>query len=125
MLDRDLQRKTQDRLEQLVAVLEPIARAVKCLESSHSTPADVYLFWLAILATLEELFEKNDDPVVGVRLLQSVINDIRNIVNMRWRESTEDGNKGNANGGAVYVSALFLNARKLSLVHSSTIYTQS
>lgn len=115
MLDRDLQRKTEDRLEQLVAVLEPIARAVKCLESSHLTPADVYLFWLAILATLEELFEKNDDPVVGVHLPQAVIDDIRKLVNACWLESTEDGNEGNTNGGTVYLSALFLNPRELSL----------
>ncbi|QRW06033.1 hypothetical protein RhiLY_05032 [Ceratobasidium sp. AG-Ba] len=41
MVDRNAVWKFQEQLAQLVAVLEPFARAIKCLESSHSTLSDV------------------------------------------------------------------------------------
>ncbi|KDQ13862.1 hypothetical protein BOTBODRAFT_95505, partial [Botryobasidium botryosum FD-172 SS1] len=88
-------------LKQLKAILEPLARAVKCLESTMSTPADVYLFWLAVMATYEELFQNNDE-VDGLQLPPSVLEEIRGIINARYRQMIEDPEK------VVYVSTLFL-----------------
>ncbi|KAJ8581743.1 hypothetical protein M405DRAFT_868401 [Rhizopogon salebrosus TDB-379] len=44
---------------QLLAVTAPPFKATKCLESSFATAADVYVFWLAVQASFEELFKKN------------------------------------------------------------------
>lgn len=45
----------ENSLQQLVLILEPLARACKCLESSKATAGDVYLFWLAVLATCQKM----------------------------------------------------------------------
>lgn len=37
-----------------MAVGRPIANALECLEATASNPADVYLYWLAILAHMKE-----------------------------------------------------------------------
>lgn len=60
MLDRATVQNFTEQLRQFVAVLEPLARSIKCLESNHSTAADVYHFWLAVLARYHELFNGND-----------------------------------------------------------------
>ena len=39
-------------LEALVEVLEPMAKTITCLESTHSTVSDVYVFWLACMASV-------------------------------------------------------------------------
>ncbi|KDN38659.1 hypothetical protein RSAG8_09334, partial [Rhizoctonia solani AG-8 WAC10335] len=59
MLDREKVDHFTAELHQLCTILEPFACSIKCLESSHSTPADVYIFWLAIIARLHELFKHN------------------------------------------------------------------
>ncbi|KII84265.1 hypothetical protein PLICRDRAFT_358654 [Plicaturopsis crispa FD-325 SS-3] len=66
-------------LEQLLMVIGPIAKSIKCLESSHSTVADVYLFWLAIMASIESLIveDKLDLP-------NPVIEHIRRLCNYRF-----------------------------------------
>ncbi|KAF8294137.1 hypothetical protein DL93DRAFT_2122975 [Clavulina sp. PMI_390] len=119
MVDQNVVQETQDALEHLLPILEPIARAVKCLESSHATPASVYLFWLAILATLEELFRNNKEDH-GLRLPEHVIKDVRRIVTRRWKESTQEGNSGNANGGTVYLAAVVFDP---SLLDKSSLFT--
>ena len=43
-------------LQQLVLILEPLACPCKCLESSEATAGNMYFFWLAVLATYEQLF---------------------------------------------------------------------
>jgi hypothetical protein len=66
-------------LEQLLLVISPIAKSIKCLESSHSPVADIYLFWLAIMASLEDLIE-NDK----LALSMPVIKRIRRLCNWRF-----------------------------------------
>jgi hypothetical protein len=58
-------------LEQLLLVIGPIAKSIKCLESSHSTVADVYLFWLAIVASLEDLIE-NDKLALSMPVIKRI-----------------------------------------------------
>jgi hypothetical protein len=74
------------RLEELLAVMAPGAKATKCLESTHSTVSDVYVFWLAILAELEEVVT---DPHSKIPLY--VREDIRRIANFRWKQMIEEG----------------------------------
>ena len=66
-------------LKKVVNVLEPIARAIKCLESAHTNPADVFIFWYAIMATYKEMLEENPDD-----LSEATIGDIRAIINKRY-----------------------------------------
>ncbi|QRW02378.1 hypothetical protein RhiLY_01376 [Ceratobasidium sp. AG-Ba] len=44
------------KLTELINILEPLARAILCLESTCSTISDVYFFWLSALASLNRLF---------------------------------------------------------------------
>lgn len=104
MINKQQIARTELCIEQMVKILEPFARAVKCLESTQSTVADVYLFWLAVVATLHDYFCNNANAD-GLQLPEEVIDDIRQIVNHRWREMTEKAGKG------VYVAGLFLDPR--------------
>ncbi|OCB91120.1 hypothetical protein A7U60_g1637 [Sanghuangporus baumii] len=45
-------------LQRLVIVLSPMAKAITCLELSHSTVADVYLFWLAVTADVHYMLSQ-------------------------------------------------------------------
>jgi len=86
---------------QLTKLLEPIARSIKCLESALTTPADVYLFLLATLASYEDIFLRNDD-IDGLSLPENVMRDVHKIINARWREVTHGDNK------VVYLATFFL-----------------
>ncbi|KAJ7078266.1 hypothetical protein C8R44DRAFT_97413 [Mycena epipterygia] len=46
-------------LQQLCHILEPIARAIKCLEGIEVTVGDVFKFYVAISAVLRDFFEEN------------------------------------------------------------------
>jgi hypothetical protein len=74
------------------------------LESSKATPGDVYIFWLAVLATYEQLFIDNND-VDGLQLPEDVVDHIRWIVNAHWKELTTGPGK------SVYLSTFFLDPR--------------
>ncbi|KIM56279.1 hypothetical protein SCLCIDRAFT_29720 [Scleroderma citrinum Foug A] len=69
----------QGKLQQLLAVIGPPAKATKCLESSFATAADVFEFWLAVQATFEELLKKN-----AVGLPTHVLEKIRRLCNYRF-----------------------------------------
>lgn len=101
MLDLATVQMFTAELGQFVAVLEPLARSIKCLESSHSTAADVYLFWLAVLARYHELFVGNN-TLQGIGLQGSVIEDIKSTVNGRHSEIFQGESQ------QVYLSAFFL-----------------
>ncbi|KAG8752176.1 hypothetical protein FRC11_008645, partial [Ceratobasidium sp. 423] len=101
MLDRDTVDRFTAELRQLCTILEPFARSIKCLESSHSTPADVYLFWLAIISRLHELFKKNS-TISGAGLPNPVMEDITSILNGRYQEMFQ------SQSGPVYLAAFFL-----------------
>lgn len=52
-------RQFESALSQIIDIIEPAAKALLCLESSHSTTADVYLFWLAMMASLQEIISED------------------------------------------------------------------
>jgi len=90
-------------LTKLLEVIGPFAKSIKCLESAHSTAADVYLFWLAIVAQLEQLFGKKQGGALPNRIKEQ----IRAITNRRF-----NGMINNAPTD-VYVAAFFLDPRML------------
>ncbi|KIO25436.1 hypothetical protein M407DRAFT_25235 [Tulasnella calospora MUT 4182] len=104
--------KFEAGLTQLKTLLEPLARAVKCLESSLSTPADVYLFWLAVAATYRDIFRDNSSDG-GLQLPDDVISEIRAIVNTRYQQMIEHPSK------QVYLATFFLDPSE-SLLSFST-----
>ncbi|KDQ16586.1 hypothetical protein BOTBODRAFT_107033 [Botryobasidium botryosum FD-172 SS1] len=82
----------------LVSVLDPLAKAITCLESSHSTASDVYVFWIAIMATYQcDIFKDN-----SWGLPENVIEEIHRIINYRYNEMMTGPGK------EVYITAFFL-----------------
>ena len=45
-------------LNQYLAIEAPIAKSITCLESSHSTVSMVYLFFLAVTATIHHVINE-------------------------------------------------------------------
>ena len=102
MLDRETVDHFATELRQLCTILEPFARSIKCLESSRSTPADVYIFWLAIIARLHEFF-KHNSTINGAGIPKGVMEEITIIVNGRHQEMFQN---------PVYLAGFFLDIRK-------------
>ncbi|CAE6442050.1 unnamed protein product [Rhizoctonia solani] len=98
----DKVRSFEDGLQLIRALLRPFARSVTCLKSTAATPGDVCSFWLACLASLNDLFI---DPVRcrRLKLTQGLISDIYGIVNGRFEELFD------GHGRNIYFAALFLN----------------
>lgn len=110
MQNRDKVYEVKKSAGHLTRILEPIARACKCLESSRSTPADVYIFWLAVLATYADIIARNDEAD-GLQMPTDVLKGIRKIVNSRWSQMTDGPD------GAVYLSAFFLDPCTFIPIH--------
>ncbi|KAH9829607.1 ribonuclease H-like domain-containing protein, partial [Rhodofomes roseus] len=88
----------ETQLNQLIAVTLPFAKAITCLESTHSTIADVFLFWCAIGASLKRVLSDMSSGIPG-----GVKSEIRAIFNTRWHELfEEEPNKD------VYLAAVYL-----------------
>ncbi|KAF8595754.1 hypothetical protein BDV93DRAFT_456163 [Ceratobasidium sp. AG-I] len=47
------------RVIQLEKLTEPFAKAIKSLESGHSNPSNVFIFYMAVMATLRQLLDNN------------------------------------------------------------------
>ncbi|KAG9042386.1 hypothetical protein FS837_010940 [Tulasnella sp. UAMH 9824] len=88
-------------LQKLVNVLRPFAFSIKCLESAHSTPADVFIYWFGVMSEYEEMFSSNSDE-----LKKKTILDIRAIINRRYLGMIKDGPSGD-----IYITSFFLEPR--------------
>lgn len=88
-------------LIQFISVGEGIARAIECLEATATNPADVYLYWLAVLASIKSAL---DDSVVP----DDVRGQIRGILVARWREFFVHGPTN------AHLSTFYLNPSKVS-----------
>ncbi|KAF9021143.1 hypothetical protein BDZ89DRAFT_1071717 [Hymenopellis radicata] len=91
------------RLTQLVCVLEPIARAIKCLEGLDTTVGDVWKFYVAITAVIRDLFVNNAQGYPPE--LQEAI---RKIINSRYKEMI------GGERGVVYLAGFYLDPEQLS-----------
>ncbi|KAI0725715.1 hypothetical protein C8Q72DRAFT_785068, partial [Fomitopsis betulina] len=87
-------------LLRFLAMTMPYAKSIKCLESAHAIPADVYLFWLAIMSKLKQLFTENH-----LQLPVSTMEDIRAISNQRFNELINNAPQD------IYITAFFLDPR--------------
>jgi len=80
----------------------PLARSIWSLEAAEANAADVFIFWLAIAATLKELF--SSDSGIPESLSQKIIA----IINRRYKEFIEESPTD------IYFVAFFLDPRKFS-----------
>ncbi|KAJ7933219.1 hypothetical protein B0H13DRAFT_2262883 [Mycena leptocephala] len=83
--------------------LMPFARAIQCLESKDTTPADVYLYWLAVVAQLNDLITKDDNAGIKSKYERTVKELIRSIANFRFAQLIEEEQSSN-----VYFTAFVL-----------------
>ncbi|KAG0700235.1 ribonuclease H-like domain-containing protein, partial [Suillus ampliporus] len=70
-------------LLQYITIVAPIIRSLWSLEAAHANASDVYIFWLAIAATLNDLFSKGT-IVTGIPT--SLAHEVTAIFNKRYEE---------------------------------------
>jgi hypothetical protein len=55
MPDTQATREYEQELIALLSVIRPIAKSIKCLESAYTTVANVFVFFVAFMAEIEDL----------------------------------------------------------------------
>ncbi|KAF8175941.1 hypothetical protein K438DRAFT_1608022, partial [Mycena galopus ATCC 62051] len=93
--------KFEMELKQLVTILEPIARAIKCLEGLEVTVGDVWKFYVAITAVIRDLFAED-----SLSFPQSLKDEVCAIINRRYEEMI-DGPSGD-----IYLAGFYLDPGK-------------
>lgn len=86
-----------------IALVEPLIRSLWSLEAAHANASDVFVFWLAAAATLDDLFNKNIQETGLPRLL---VDQVTEIYNTRYKEFFQN---------EIYFVAFMLDPRKFSL----------
>ncbi|KAG9121640.1 hypothetical protein FRC07_002333, partial [Ceratobasidium sp. 392] len=95
--------KFSTQLHQLEKLLEPIAKAIQCLESEHSNPSDVMLFYLAVCATLRQYVDSGE-----LGLPEGVLEGAQAAVCSRFRSMVL------ATGQEVYLATFCLHPKYLN-----------
>lgn len=83
--DRFTTNQFEVALQQLLMVLAPIVKVIMCLESTHSNVLDVYLFWLAITATIHQIITED---ITG--LPTHITEEIQQAVNYCFNQMVDD-----------------------------------
>ena len=81
--------------------MAPIAHSIKALEGRAANAADIYIFWLAIAAFLQNLFTHNKD------IDSDLAEKVTAIVNRRYKEFIDDSPTD------IYFTAFFLDPCEL------------
>ena len=81
--------------------MAPITHTIKALEGRAINAADVYIFWLAIAASLQSLFTHDSD------INKDLAEKITTIINRQYKEFIDDSPMD------VYSTAFFLDLCKL------------
>lgn len=84
------------------SVLAPLARAIKALEATNTTAGDVFLFWIALAASLDNLLSKPED-VTGIST--TLASKVRGIINKRYSSFIDEAPSD------VYFNAFYLDPR--------------
>ena len=89
-------------LQKYVDIVNPLARSLWSLESLQANAADVYIFWIAIIATLKDLFSQNKKQTfIGKVLARKVTA----IINTRYKAFIDNSPTD------IYFTAFFLDPR--------------
>ncbi|OSC99612.1 hypothetical protein PYCCODRAFT_1372721, partial [Trametes coccinea BRFM310] len=91
--------KFEQQLTRYTTIMAPIARAIKSLEATDTTAADVYVFWLGVASTLQELFAQ---PEEESGIPPELARKITGIVNKRYKSIIDEA------PADVYFVAFFL-----------------
>ena len=75
--------KFEHILLQYINIVAPIIRSLWSLEAAHANASDVFVFWLAIAATLKDLFSKGSE---NTGIANSLAREITAIFNKRYNE---------------------------------------
>ena len=90
-------------LVQYITIVAPLARSLWSLESSQANAADVFIFWPAIAATLNELFSRPPD-VTGID--PALARKVTAIINRRYKAFIDESPSD------IYFTAFFLDPRE-------------
>ncbi|KAI0634079.1 ribonuclease H-like domain-containing protein [Trametes polyzona] len=71
------------QLRRYISIVGPIARAIKSLEATDATAADVFVFWHSIAATSRDLLGR---PETETSITPVLAEKIRGIINKRFKE---------------------------------------
>ena len=89
-------------LQKYVDIVNPLARSLWSLESPQANVADVYIFWIAIITTLKDLFSQNKkETFIGNELARKVTA----IINTRYKAFIDNSPTD------IYFAAFFLDPR--------------
>lgn len=80
----------QIRLNTLLEILGPLAKSIHNLESSHVTPGDVFLHWIAIVASIKRSLDDNASSGYE-EFSQRTSKEIIRIINRRYTEMIDKG----------------------------------
>jgi hypothetical protein len=108
----------QRDLKRLGAVLMPFARAIQCLEAKDTNPADVYTYWLAIVAHLQDLLTKDDGLKEKSKYAIALKEKIRAIANYRFSQLIENEQASN-----VYLVAFVLDPGIISMCSGIKVFS--
>lgn len=86
----------------------PFARSIKALEATDSNAADVFIFWLAIAASLRKLFDE-DEAVTAIA--PGCAASVTEIVNRRYKQFVDRSPTD------IYFTAFFLHPSESHLFH--------
>jgi hypothetical protein len=92
-------------LAKFINVGLPATKALSCLEAKAANPADVYLFWHAVMHATKDVVS-NKKAQFPLRVQHEIIG----ILNARYRQIFVDGNLANT----VYLAAVYLNPGKFT-----------
>jgi hypothetical protein len=94
-------------------IVAPLAHSIKSLESTQTTASDVYIFWLAIAASLKELFSK------GVRVTgisNQLAAKVTAIVNKRYHSFIDESPSD------IYFTAFFFDPCESINLHTPRLF---
>lgn len=100
-------------LLQYINIVAPIIRALWSLEAAHANTSDVFVFWLAIAATLKDLFSKGSEKT---GIVDSLARQVTAIFNKRYKEFFTN---------EVYFVAFMLDPREFQLMLSESLCSQN
>jgi hypothetical protein len=87
----------------IIDIVALLIRSLWSLEAAHANASDVFVFWLATAAALEDLFSKN---IRGTGIPQELSNKVTTIYNARYEEFFQND---------LYFVAFLLDPREVSV----------
>ena len=99
----------RERMAEFVNLTNPLARAILCLESPHTSPADILIFVAAALIMYKRTFmDLTRDPIPGT---SPPVNQIASIITSRYKELIDS-----KNGHDAYFTCMLLHPGMFGII---------